>query len=248
MKEIRLVLKFWKQKIVQDLSLDEAFRYLAVINRVGQQKIKWGSILEIGSGDLGISPYLKKYQIVGLDQSFSDKPSTLKKVVGSATTLPFADNSFDTVLSVDCLEHIPHQLHSQVFAEMLRVAKKQVIISLPCGEAAYKLDKKLDRYYLNKFGQRHHFLEEHVVNGQINQFDIVNHTQHGLAINHKFGQISSRSVMNVSLRSFYMILGFQRAILFRVLYFLLLIFLPLKRLFNFGNCYWRLFIVKIDQN
>lgn len=248
MKKLRQILKSWKQKIVQDLSLDEAFRYLAVINRASQQKIKWGSILEIGSGDMGISPYLKNHQVVGLDQSFSDKPSTLKKVVGSATNLSFTDNSFDTVLSVDCLEHIPHQLYSQVFAEMLRVAKKQVIISLPCGEAAHKLDKKLDRYYLNKFGQRHHFLEEHVVNGQINQFDIVNHIQHGLAINHKLGQISSWPVMNVFLRSFYMILGFQRAILFRVLYFLLLIFLPLKRLFNSGDCYWRLFIVKIDQN
>lgn len=50
MKKLRQILKSWKQKIVQDLSLDEAFRYLAVINRASQQKIKWGSILEIVIG------------------------------------------------------------------------------------------------------------------------------------------------------------------------------------------------------
>jgi|GEM_PF-1528290 len=50
MKKLRQILKSWKQKIIQDLSLDEAFRYLAVINRASQQKIKWGSILEIVIG------------------------------------------------------------------------------------------------------------------------------------------------------------------------------------------------------
>lgn len=248
MNRVGEILKSWKQKIFQDLSVDEAFRYLAVIDKIKQCKVDWGSILEIGSGDLGITPYLKNTQITGLDQSFSDKPSTLKRVVGSATNLPFADNSFDTVLSVDCLEHIPHQLHSQVFAEIFRVAKKQVVISLPCGGAAYRLDKKLDSYYLNKFGQRHHFLKEHVDNGQVRQSEIEQLIQNGLSANNKLGQISSWSVINVFIRRMYMMLSFQRAIFFRALYYLLLVFVPFRRFFNLGDCYWRLFIVKIDQN
>lgn len=241
-------LKSCKQKIIQDLSFDEALRYLAVIDKVKRYKIRWGNVLEIGSGDLGITPYLKNVEITGFDQSFFNKPSTLKKVIGSATSLSFADNSFDTVLTVDCLEHIPHDLHAKVFAEMFRVAKKQVIISLPCGKAAYQLDKKLDKYYLSKFGQRHHFLKEHVDNGQIRRFEIEQLIQSGLSANNKLGQISSWSITNVFIRYGYMILGFQRAVFFRVLYYLLLVFVPLRRLFNFRNGYWRLFIVKINKD
>jgi len=241
------ILKVWKQKIVRNWSVDEAFRYLAIVDRIQQQKIKLGSVLEVGSGDLGITPYLKNVEITGLDQSFSDRPSTLQRVVGSATNLPFADNSFDTVLTVDCLEHIPHHLYNQVFAEMFRVAKKQVIISLPCDKAAYEMDKSLDRYYLNKFGQRHHFLEEHVNNGQINQSDIYNHIQDGLLINHKSGKISSWPVMNIGFRHFYLMFGLQQAIFSRIIYSFLLVLVPFRRLLNFGNRYWRLFIVKINS-
>ncbi len=242
------ILKVWKQKIVRNWSVDEAFRYLAIVDRIQQQKIKLGSVLEVGSGDLGITPYLKNVEITGLDQSFSDRPSTLQRVVGSATNLPFADNSFDTVLTVDCLEHIPHHLYNQVFAEMFRVAKKQVIISLPCDKAAYEMDKSLDRYYLNKFGQRHHFLEEHVNNGQINQSDIYNHIQDGLLINHKSGKISSWPVMNIRFRHFYLMFGLQQAIFSRILYSFLLVFVPFRRLLNFGKCYWRSFIIMVDPS
>ena len=44
-------------------------------------------------------------------------------------TLPFSDQSFDTVLCLDVLEHL-ESIHS-IFDELCRVAKNNVVISLP---------------------------------------------------------------------------------------------------------------------
>jgi len=41
--------------------------------------------------------------------------------------------------------------------------------------------------------------------------------------------------------------GLQQAIFSRILYSFLLVLVPFRRLLNFGNRYWRLFIVKINS-
>lgn len=43
--------------------------------------------------------------------------------VGDATSLPFADESFDTVVCWDVLEHIPRRTEPQAFAEVARVLR-----------------------------------------------------------------------------------------------------------------------------
>lgn len=50
-------------------------------------------------------------------------------VTGDAHHLPFEDNAFDLVLGLEVLEHVgdPHQ----VLAEMVRVAKRPLILSVP---------------------------------------------------------------------------------------------------------------------
>ena len=48
--------------------------------------------------------------------------------------LPCPDQSFDTVVACDCLEHIPVQIAQTVILEMTRLARQRVIITLPIGE------------------------------------------------------------------------------------------------------------------
>lgn len=56
--------------------------------------------------------------------------------------LPYPDNSFDTVICSDVLEHI--ETHNQALAELLRVAKHKVIITVPAYGWLYgKYDKDL---------------------------------------------------------------------------------------------------------
>jgi hypothetical protein len=67
--------------------------------------------------------------------------------------LPYPDNSFDTVICSDVLEHIGP--HKQAIGELLRIARKKVIITVPAYKWLYgKYDKLLDhkrRYYANDF-------------------------------------------------------------------------------------------------
>lgn len=67
--------------------------------------------------------------------------------------LPFRDNSFDTVVCSDVLEHIGS--HKQAINELLRVARKKVIITVPAYKWLYgKYDNLLGhrrRYNANEF-------------------------------------------------------------------------------------------------
>lgn len=63
--------------------------------------------------------------------------------------LPYADNSFDTVICSDVLEHIGP--HKQAIGELLRIARKKIIITVPAYRWLYgKYDRLLGhkrRYY-----------------------------------------------------------------------------------------------------
>lgn len=74
---------------------------------VEQYRLRNKKILDVGSGRGHLQDIVDDY--TGLDISPSVAPHYRKKfVVGSATAMPFADDSFDAVWSVFVLEHIPN--------------------------------------------------------------------------------------------------------------------------------------------
>lgn len=54
--------------------------------------------------------------------------------LGDASQLPFAEASFDTVLCCEVLEHLPFGAFEAACAELGRVARSQVIVSVPFDE------------------------------------------------------------------------------------------------------------------
>jgi SAM-dependent methyltransferase len=60
--------------------------------------------------------------------------ASLHAVVGDATAVPLADHSADTVFAVHLLEHLPPPLASRVVGEMLRVARRRVVVAVPFEE------------------------------------------------------------------------------------------------------------------
>ena len=90
-------------------------------------------VLEVGCGQGGFSLHLANLgaSVVGTD--FSSKAieistnrqlaqeSSAKFLVADAQALPFADKSFDLVVSCECLEHVP--IPEKALAEMFRVLK-----------------------------------------------------------------------------------------------------------------------------
>ncbi len=89
-----------------------------------------GVTLDVGCGR---KPYEKNFfagaeKYVGLDY-LTDRSTP--DVVGSATAIPLADTSFDTVVSTEVLEHVPDPL--KALREMYRVLKPggHLILSTP---------------------------------------------------------------------------------------------------------------------
>lgn len=84
--------------------------------------------------------------------AFKNKNVILKE--GTAINLPFSDNSFDTVVSFEVLEHIPKNTENQMFSEIHRVLKKGGILYLSTPYASF-ISKYFDpAYYL--IGHRHY--------------------------------------------------------------------------------------------
>jgi SAM-dependent methyltransferase len=93
-------------------------------------------ILDVGCGDGAITNRLaERWDVTGLDLS----PTALEHVrttavQGSATALPFADRSFDLVLSSEMLEHTTDDDYRAALAEMSRVSRRYLLLSVPYRE------------------------------------------------------------------------------------------------------------------
>jgi len=77
--------------------------------------------------------------------------------------LPYADDSFDAVVSLDTLEHIPREDRKGFVEEMLRVAKREAIFCTPFGTEFHRnIEIELHNAWRREFGKDHRFLKEHI--------------------------------------------------------------------------------------
>jgi len=223
---------------------DEGLRYLPISDAILTGKVTEPGILEIGSGAKGITPYVP-YSVTGLDIAFNGAVAkNLKPVVHSSSKLPFPDRSFDYVISVDMLEHVPPAQRFDVISEMLRVADKRIFIAVPCGKPAEIHDKNMDDLYFRWKGERYDYLREHVENGLPDKEELqsfINETasQQGRSIS-----LSVMPNVNLRVRSCYMKLWImpKSALLFNLLS---PFFCIARKRLNFGECYRQIFIVDL---
>lgn len=99
------------------------------------------SLLDIGSGR-GVFLYALMENFPNLNIKASDIEEKcvndiknyfeLDTILCDAKDLPFEDNSFDVVTALECLEHMEN--YEEAIKEILRVAKNNVIISVPSKE------------------------------------------------------------------------------------------------------------------
>lgn len=139
-----------------------ALRYLPIVKYIKSLRLKNPQIIEVGSGSLGIGPYWR-LPFTGVDIDFAGPQwPQMKKIKAQATKLPFFDKSFDIVLSVDVLEHLPPNKRLLAVTEAFRVAKTAVILAFPASQLSHQQDIKLDKLYKQKFGKPFSFLTEHL--------------------------------------------------------------------------------------
>lgn len=108
-------------------------------------------VLDVGSGWYGLSWYWERH-VVQTDLVFPwPRPSDDGRVgravyvSASADALPFADDSFEFVVSLDMLEHLPQDMRDQAVSELARVAKRGVVIGYPLGDSAAWVDRQVHR-------------------------------------------------------------------------------------------------------
>jgi len=222
-----------------------ALRYLPVVKQISKNQ----SVLEVGSGSLGIGPYLKR-PFTGLDVNFSGPTwPQMQRLKSSATKIPKPNNSFDVVISMDMLEHLPAQKRQLAIAEMLRVANKKVIIGIPTGKLAHFQDKQLDQIYQQKHGKHNRFLKEQITFGLPEKKDILTTIKSAAKANNKTITTSITPNINLKVR-FWLMRGwisqnFLVNIFFRKI---LIFFIPFLRLFNQSPVYRHIFIINFKTN
>jgi hypothetical protein len=154
--------------------VDGALRYLPVGRLVRRHGDPGSSILELGSGDLGLSLFLDR-PVVGCDISFGNRDLGLlrqAKARAGGEALPFSDREFDFVLSMDMIEHVPPPDRGFLIREMLRVAQSWVIVGLPCGDLSMEYDARLYEWLKSRFGLEYKWLKEHLRFGLSDASDI----------------------------------------------------------------------------
>ena len=115
-------------------------------------------ILEVGVGEGIVSDRLRErfpgVPVIGIDLpdvELADEWSErgLCAMFGDATTLPFADDTFDLVLAIEVLEHIPGP--ERALAELARVSSASLIASVPF-EPVWRMGNVARGRYVREFG------------------------------------------------------------------------------------------------
>lgn len=129
-------------------------------------KVAPKSVLEIGPGPGVFQQLCAKSGIIV--ETLDIDPELKPDHVASVFDMPFKDANYDVVCAFQMLEHLPFEDSLKAFAEMVRVAQKRVIISLPDSHIRYPISIKLPRFGRKtwlipkpSFGKK-----EHVFDGQ----------------------------------------------------------------------------------
>jgi hypothetical protein len=92
------------------------------------------------------------------------RPESDVKFTGKV--LPFEDDSFDAVISIDTVEHVPPEQRHSWLRELTRVSRKLVVLA---GPVASDFNCEADKYLSDLYEQLHgkpHQLAEHVIYGR----------------------------------------------------------------------------------
>jgi hypothetical protein len=80
--------------------------------------------------------------------------------------IPYPDDSFDAVVSLDVLEHIERESRAVHISELTRVAARRIVLCCPLGTPEHAAaERELATWYRETTGSPHRFLEEHIERG-----------------------------------------------------------------------------------
>lgn len=105
------------------LSWDRFVRLKAAADYVQQKRKPGDCLLDVGGYDGALALFLDGLTVDLLDPDTTD---------GCVTQIQAEDDSYDFVVAIDVLEHIPPDLRSLALRECARVARTHLVINYPC--------------------------------------------------------------------------------------------------------------------
>lgn len=249
LKRLNKGLTKYIQEKYQNWDVSIALRYLPIIEDINKNFGIEAKVLDVGSGEFGLATYAKGgFNITGTDIDFGlRREKNLKIVKASADALPFPDNSFDAVVSVDMMEHLPPQIRKKAVSEMVRVARGKVYLSFPTGSSSHFIDALLSKYYKLTHGQTLGYLKEHLELGLPDTKVIENFIKKALLECGKKGAISKKGNTNSVLWLILLLMGFSEVKLLTSLYHKFLLLLPILNFIHFWPTYRVAFTVELKN-
>lgn len=148
------------------LGYDTYFRHKRVAELCGNVSGK--HILDVG-GEGKLNLFLAGAQVTTVNPNYGE-------INCDGRNLPFADKSFDVVVSLDVLEHVPRDDRGKFIAELFRVAREKVVFCAALGSSDHeKYARKMADLYRNKSHQVCLHLEEHIALGMPTSAELNNY-------------------------------------------------------------------------
>ncbi len=242
---VKKTIKRFSDKLFWGQHPEAVLRYIPVVNEIKKRNLEDSKILEIGSGSLGIVPYLKR-NIDALDIDFSGPQTNyLHKIKGSADNLPFNNSSYEVTLSVDVLEHLKPQNRKRAILEQIRITNKLAVIVVPCGEESELQDKMLREKWNLLFKEKNQFFEEHIRYSLPKKNEILTYIEKSLIFFKRKAKVNSYANLNLVIRSILMNTWITKN---KIIYYLYLkgylLFTPILKFCNFGETYRQVFVIE----
>jgi ubiquinone/menaquinone biosynthesis C-methylase UbiE len=124
------------------------------------------TVLDVGPGTTFLKDILRVHRPDISYTTVDVAEDVLPDVIGSVTKLPFSNESFDVVCAFQVLEHIAFSDFELALAEMKRVSKKYIFISLPHFGPSVEVWFKIPLMKRIKFSFKVPVPKKHVFGGQ----------------------------------------------------------------------------------
>lgn len=167
------------KNLLNDKPTDKSFSiHPSAIEFINLSDIKGKNVLDIGCGYgwfelFAISKGVKN--ITGIDINNETinvakkcvKNKKVKFQVENAVKLPFNDNAFDTIVSIETLEHITRNTELKMYSEIARVLKKDGILYISTPYSSFIATFFDPAWWL--IGHRHYSKEQLIMFGRKNK-------------------------------------------------------------------------------
>jgi SAM-dependent methyltransferase len=123
------------------------------------------SVLDVGCGPYGLSIVAPEATFAGVEVIFEEPVAPgMVAIRYDPGPLPFEDGAFETVISLDVLEHVPPEARAGFVAELARVCARRVFLACPSDEAFWA-EEVLRQVYAAQGIELPGWLDEHDEHG-----------------------------------------------------------------------------------